>query len=482
MNILMINQACRGRGARGFLLASSVLLGAWAMPAQAQMATEPEVTQDENPQNLPEPPRMPGYDLNVSPERVTALRYEGGTFEESATGWTQTTDSGETFTYDVIRTGPNHAFLHDPERLVSATFAFQMEAVFIPSQPDPSESAQEERFLVTSIETAERGYERPTRPDGWYIETVDFEGGQLRYVAAGRWIRRGNDGRCDIFRVGRVSEEAHPIYDEINDVQITIYPARMQMTVVRPRSEPNYEQIRLTGVSAERTPVQADECTPALTPATLPTSVSNAGEFPVDSVDFRAGSFYVRANGLWGLEWEGEGQNGLQFVEYDIVDSGADTLILHNDEYDLTAVVELADRSIRIADGSGVVNNRYWILADPDQAEAIDQTPLTAIDMETIDYDGGQFVRTGCPLNWIRVFTDRDHQVAYFEQARSPTTVTLISMGGFVPPHRIEIDTDALTASISETHALNGALEDPLPLTGIGYEPSDIESNFPECF
>ncbi len=484
MKNLNVNQAFDVRLQRGFLLASSALLGMWAMPAQAQMATQTEVTQDENSQNLPEPPRMPGYDLNVSPEVVTSVRYEGGTFEESSSGWTQTTDTGETFTYDVIRTAPNHAFLHDPERLVSVTFAFQMEAVFISSPHDPRESTQQERFQITSIETAERDYERPTRPDGWYIETIDFEGGQLRNVATGRWVRRNDDGRCDIFRVWQVTEEAHQIFDEVNDVLITTYPGRMLMTIVRRQSEPNhYEEIRLTGVSADRTPMQTGDCTPSLTPASLPTVVGNAGDFPVDSVDFRAGSFAVRANGLWGLEWEGEGQNGLQFVEYDIVDSGADTLILHNDEYDLTAVIELADRSIRLADGSGIVNNQYWIMADPDQAEGIDQTPLTAIDAETIDYQGGQFVRTDCPLNWIRIFPDRDHQVAYFEWARSPTMLTLVSMvGGFGTPHRIEIDTDSMTAVTSETNALGDGTGESLQLTGIGYELSDVESNFPECY
>lgn len=244
MKITTINQAFRGQ--RGFLLVVSALLGVGAMPSQAQTATQTELSQDENPQALPEPPRMPGYDLNVSPELVTTVRYEGGTFEESSSGWTQTTDTGETFAYDVIRTAPNHAFLHDPERLVSATFAFQMEAVFISSQLDPSESAQQERFLLTSIETAERDYERPTRPDGWYIETIDFEGGQLRNVSTGRWARRNNDGRCDIFRVWQVSDEAHQIFDELNDVLITIYPSRMLMTIVRRQSEPNpYEEFAL---------------------------------------------------------------------------------------------------------------------------------------------------------------------------------------------------------------------------------------------
>lgn len=484
MKIATINHAYWGRGQRGFLLAIWALLGVCVMPAQAQMATQTELMQDENPQNLPEPPRMPGYDLNVSPELVTTVRYEGGTFEESSSGWTQTTDTGETFTYDVIRTAPNHAFLHDPERFVSATFAFQMEAVFIFSQPDPNESAQEERFLLTSIETAERDYERPTRPDGWDIKTIDFEGGQLRYVSTGRWVRRNNDGRCDIFRVWRVNDEAHQIFDEVNDVLIAIYPGRMLMTIVRRQSEPNhYEEIRLTGVSADRTPVQAGDCTSSLIPASLPTIVENEGEFPVDYVAFRAGSIFLTGNGHWWHAWTGEGQNGLQDFDYDIVDSGADTLILHNDEYDLTAVIELANRSIRIADGSGIVNNQYWIMADPDQAAAIDQTPLTAIDMETIDYDGGQFVRTECPLNWIKVFADTDHQVGYFEWARSPTTLTLVSMvGGFGPPHRIEIDTDSMTAVTSETNALNDGTGDPLQLTEIGYEPSEVRSNFPECY
>lgn len=484
MKIVIINQAYRDRERKGFLLAIPALLGVWAMPAQAQTDAQSELMQDEEPQNPSEPPRMPGYELNVSPESVTEVRYEGGTFEESSSGWTQTTDTGETFTYDVIRTAPNHAFLHDPERLVTATFAFQMEAVFISSQPDPSESMQVDRFLLTSIETAQRAYDRPTRPDGWYIETVDFEGGQLRYVSTGRWVRRNNDGRCDIFRVWQVTEEAHQIFDEVNDVLITIYPGRMLMTIVRRQSElNNYEEIRLTGVSADRTSMAAGDCAPSPTPASLPTLVGNEGEFPLDSVDFRAGSFYVRANGLWGLEWEGEGQNGLQFVEYEIVDSGADTLILHNDEYDLTAFIELSDRSIRIADGSGIVNNQYWIMADADEDEAIDKSPLTAIDMETIDFDGGQFVRTECSLNWIRVFANRDHQVAYFEWARSPTTLTLVSMvGGFGPPHRIEIDTDSMIAITSETNALNDGTRDTLQLTRIGYEPSDVRSNFPECY
>ncbi|MGJ8537963.1 MAG: hypothetical protein ACSHW2_12475 [Parasphingopyxis sp.] len=101
-------------------------------------------------------------------------------------------------------------------------------------------------FLLTSIETAERDYERPTRPDGWYIETIDFEGGQLRNVSTGRWARRNNDGRCDIFRVWQVSDEAHQIFDELNDVLITIYPSRMLMTIVRRQSEPNpYEEFAL---------------------------------------------------------------------------------------------------------------------------------------------------------------------------------------------------------------------------------------------
>ena len=481
MNTVTINEA---RRQRRFLLAISAVLAAWAMPAHAQTVAQSELVQGENPQNLPEAPRMPAYDLNVSAELVTTVRYEGGTFEESSSGWTQTTDTGETFTYDMIRAEPNHAFLHDPERLVSVTFAFQMQAVFISSQPDPSESRQEERFLLNSIETARRGYDRPTRPDGWYIETVDFEGGQLRYVSTGRWVRRNNDGRCDVFRVWQITEEAHQIFDEVNDVLITIYPGRMLMTITRRQSELNYyEEVRLTGVSAERTSMPAGDCESSPAPATLATLADNEGEFPLESVVFRAGYFYVRANGLWGLEWEGEGQNGLQFTEFEIVDSGADTLLLRNEEYDLTAAIELADRSIRITDGSGIVNNQYWIMADPDQAEAIGETPLPAIDMETIDFDGGQFVRTDCPLNWISVFAGRDHQVAYFEWARSPTTLTLVSMiGGFGPPHRIEIDTASMTAVTSETNALNYGTGDRMQLTGIGYEPSDVTPIFPECY
>ncbi|NNC73708.1 MAG: hypothetical protein HKN78_12650 [Sphingomonadaceae bacterium] len=504
MKILKIIRARDGKLQRGFLLASSAILAVWAMPAQAQESIEIELIGDQAEAEtrctalaeefsgrwtgdwrtreadevsecdilMPPPAPPPGWPVRidgVALDDATTIRYDGGVFQESAAGWTETRDTGETFTYDLIMARPNQIILHDATRNMQANISPATGEISVGS----SDGSSARTHQITAMEAATRTYPRPARVDMDGLETADFEGGQLRRSLFGRWIRRDDDGQCATYRLWNVDRGFFSIWDEENDDLLTILLDTMRVTSTS--SDPNgtrLDILPLTAVSGERDRDPMSDCNSSPDQLSAPQSPQESGDFPLESFHYRNGLFMRLPSGQW-RQSPGRGDSSVRGGElvYDVRESSVDTLILYSEEHGVYAEVILPDRYLGIFSADGVVDQQYQLTtARPDYAWTTLPADFIAADMTTADYDGGQFRMLGS-ATWADV---RDDGSCSFlrEWSRDFRSIILLShIGGERSLPRVEIDIQTLTATVYDGFGYNSSVVETRQLTATGVEP-----------
>lgn len=476
MKIVKVNQAHDGKLQRGLLLASSAVLSVWAMPAMGQpvepVPAEFIAKQVDAATKSPPPEFVRDFSIDgVTKEDATAIRYEGGVFQESAVGWTETRDSGDVFTYDLVtgRPGGNALVFHDADRNVGASISFANGAIFVRD----ARGALLRSHQATAVEAATRGYPRPQRPSMEELETASFDGGQLRRSLFGRWIRRDDDGQCTTYRLWNVDQGFFSIWDEENDDLLTLFVDTMRMASTS--ADPDgtrVDTLPLIALSGERDRDPMRDCNAPPSPFSAEHSGGESADFPLESFHYRNGLFMRLPNGQW-RQLTGRGDYSVRGGElaYDIRESGADTLFLYNEENDVYAEVELDVRFLRIFSSNGVVDQQYQITAtSPDYVWTTLPADDLAGDMTTADYDGGQFRMLGS-ATWVDVRDDGS--CSYLrEWSRDDSSITLLShIGGERSLPQVEIDVETLTATVYGGFGYNAPQVETRQITATGVEP-----------
>ncbi|RED16354.1 hypothetical protein DFR46_1376 [Parasphingopyxis lamellibrachiae] len=471
----------------GLRLAGAAMLAMWAWPAQTQVpqavAADMVAKQDNTASKSPPPELRRDFSFNgVTQEDATVFRYDGGIFRESSDGWTETRDSGEVFTYDLVtgRPGGNALSFHDADRNVRASISFSNGAIFIRA----ADGSLIRSHQVTAAEAVPRSYPRPHRPSMYDLQTANFEGGQLRRSLYGQWIRRDDDGHCSIYRSWSAGMIDFSIWDEENDIVLTIYLDTMGMQAERLNAgvRSPIDGYRLTEVSRERDFDPMRDCNDRPAPIPSPATDSGSGNFPLETIQTRIGVFSRISDDQWSyFAVHGDLERATETLPYDVMESSDSHLLAYNEANEVYALIELDNRSLSVFSLNGVVDQFYPITeTTPEFAweTASQRRDMTATEMTTIDYEGGQFRRLGAG-SWIDM-SDENGCSYYDEWDRDLGNVTMIfTRRRRSSSPRISINIAGMTATVHSGYAAGSPVVETRQLTAtgnedLGYNPSDV--------
>ena len=497
------------RSTSAFLIANTAILSVLATPAfgQASIATGPiwnqadaettctalaeelhgewtgdwrtTVANEESECDILMPPPPPPPPSPYSPvgiggvtlENATTIRYEGGVFEESHVGWTETRDSGEAFTYDLIMALPNQIILHDAARDVQANITAPTREISVGGANGTAGRTHQ----ISAMEAVPRTYPRPARVGMDGLETADFEGGQLRRSLFGRWIRRDDNGQCSLYRLRHRDRIYFELWDENSNIQLMVNLDRMMLTSIQPGAggQSQSSELRLTAISAERNPDPMSGCTTRPAPLEQPQLDGASAPFPVETVQYHSGIFTRTPEGLWRQMPMAPDVpvRGSQDLVYNVVDSSADTLILYNEENDVFAEIVLSGRFLGIFSTNGVVDHQHLLtMAGPNYEWTTMPSDYVVVDMTRADYAGGQLRRSAAG-NWIDV-REGARCGSYQEWSRDFRSIVLLPRtGSGTPNNRIVIDVEPMTVTMHDGLGVNSPVAETRELIETSIEP-----------
>lgn len=420
----------------------------------------------------PPSPYSPAAIGGVTLENATTIRYDGGVFEESAAGWTETRDSGEVFTYELITALPNQLILHDAARNVQANITAPTREISVGG----ADGAVGRTHQIAAMEAAPRAYPRPARVGMDGLETADFEGGQLRRTLFGRWIRRDDNGQCALYRLRNRDRSYFELWEENSDTRLIVDVDRMALLETRPDSggQSQSNQFRLTALSGNRNPNPMADCDSAPAPLDEPQLEGPSAPFPVETVQYHSGIFSRRPDGRWQqmpMPPDVPVRGSAELV-YDVVDSSANHLILFNEDYDLFAQILLSDRYLGIFTTNGVVDHQHLLItAGPDYQWTVDPTDYIVVDMTRVDYSGGQLRRSAANGNWVDA-REGERCGMYQEWYRDFRSIVLLPrIGSGGPGNRIVIDVEPMTVTIHDGLGANAPVAETRELVATSVEP-----------
>lgn len=307
------------------------------------------------------------------------------------------------------------------------------------------------------------------------LQTVNFEGGQLRRSLYGRWIRRDDDGQCTIYRFWAEDGPTLYIWDQESDSVLIINVNSMFMgsDLLNAGERTPIRGYDLTEASGERDMDPMRDCNNPPDAIVLPVSEGISGDFPLETVLTRNGLFSRISDTQWRYSpGHGDGFANNAVPAYDIVGSSSEYLLAYNEAYEVYALVELDDRAFSIFSLNGVVDQSYPITQTrPEFAwEMVSQSrDMTATEMTRIDYEGGQF-RKLTSATWVDV-SDENGCSYYQEWGRDFDTVTMLSRRrGRSPLPSISIDVPGMTAIVRSGYSPNASVAETRQLTAIGDE------------
>jgi hypothetical protein len=491
---------------RALLLLSTAMLSAWAMPAFGQEIVTTTLIGDDAEADvrctaladerngrwtgewrttegneasecdilLPPPAPPPGSPVRVEGaalDDATTIRYDGGVFQESAAGWTETRDSGEVFTYDLVMALPNQIILHDAARNVQANITAPTREISVGA----ADGVAGRTHQITAMEAVPRTYPRPARVGMDGLETADFEGGQLRRSLFGRWIRHDDNGQCTLYRLRHRDRGYFELWNENSDVQLMVNLDRMMLTSIQPGAggQSQSANLRLTGLSAERISDPMSDCDTRPAPLEEPRLDGASAPFPVETVQYHSGIFTRTPEGLWRQMPMAPDVpvRGSQDLVYNVVDSNTDTLILYNEEDDVFAEVVLSGRFLGIFSTNGVVDHQHLLtMAGPNHEWTTMPSEFVVVDMTRANYTGGQ-LRRGTVGNWV----DAREGVRcglYQEWYRNFRSIVLVPrIGSGTPNNRIVIDVQLMTVTIHDGPGANAPVAETRELIETSVEP-----------
>ncbi|QLC20940.1 hypothetical protein HFP51_01300 [Parasphingopyxis sp. CP4] len=307
------------------------------------------------------------------------------------------------------------------------------------------------------------------------LQTVNFEGGQLRRSLYGRWIRRDDDGQCSTYRYWGEDGSHLSIWNEEDDSVLTIDVNALSMRAgllnAGERSLIRFHT--LTDASAERDLDPMRDCNDPPDPVSVPVSGGVSGDFPLETIHTRNGIFSRISATQWRyLPGHGDGFASNAVPAYDVVGSSENHLLAFNEANQVYALVELDNRSFLIFSLNGVVDQFYPIITTtPEFAweTASQRRDMTATEMTTIDYEGGQFRRL-TSATWVDV-SDENGCSYYQEWNRDFGNLTMLARRrGPSPSPSISINVFSMTATVHSGYSYNAPVAETRQLIAIGNE------------